>query len=106
MIAPTECAICAKLVRDELIVGARKCRKHDALLLTYILNLDKSPGGVRDMIVSDLRGYLDLGATSCAADTLLVLRLFLFKYPEACERRDVCIGLSQTAFDSGLDGVR
>jgi hypothetical protein len=44
------------------------------------------------MIASDLLGFLDLGVRRRAADLLIVLRLFLSKYPEAgrasrgCER--------------------
>jgi hypothetical protein len=38
---------------------------------------------VREMIVSDLRGFLDLGAHDRAHDLLLVLRLFLSEHPGA-----------------------
>jgi hypothetical protein len=110
MISLAECASCAKLAPHEIVLGATKCRRHDALLLTYILNLDKKPAAVRDMIVSDLRGFIDLGATVCAADTLLVLRMFLSQYPEACERCDECISLAppmrrEAAQDSAKRGL-
>jgi hypothetical protein len=38
---------------------------------------------VRDLIVADLDGFLDLGAKRRAADQLVVLRAFLARYPEA-----------------------
>lgn len=84
MISLAGCASCAKLPAGELISGATKCRKHDALLLTYILNTDKGPVAVREMILSDLRAFLDLGASTGTAGLLLVLQMFLSKYPEAC----------------------
>jgi hypothetical protein len=38
---------------------------------------------VRDMMVSDLRGRLDLETVQQAADLLIALRQFLSAYPEA-----------------------
>jgi hypothetical protein len=83
MITAAQCAAFAGLAQNEIILGATSSRKHEALLLSYLLNLHRGPVAVREMIVSDLRGFLDLGARDCAADTLLVLRLFLYEYPEA-----------------------
>ncbi|MGA9599939.1 MAG: hypothetical protein WBS22_06745 [Methylocystis sp.] len=37
---------------------------------------------VCDMIIADLHTWLDLGSPDNAADTLLVLSMFLAKYPQ------------------------
>jgi hypothetical protein len=41
------------------------------------------------MIVSDLRGFLDLGAEQQAADRLMILRRFLSDDPQARPREGV-----------------
>jgi len=83
MITVAQCATYAGLAANEIVLGASPARRHEALLSSYLLNLHRDPDAVREMIVSDLRGFLDLGARDCAADLLLVLRVFLSKYPEA-----------------------
>jgi hypothetical protein len=47
------------------------------------LNIKNGPEFVREMMVSDVRAWLDLGAVQQAADLLIVLRQFLSVYPEA-----------------------
>lgn len=42
---------------------------------------------MRDMIISDLHSFLDLGASQRVADLLIVLRLFFAEHPEAGYRR-------------------
>ena len=44
---------------------------------------DGAKAAVREIIVADLRIFLDLGATQRAANLLIVLRLFLSNYPDA-----------------------
>ena len=83
MITVTQCAAFAGLASDELIVGVSPSAKHRSLLSSYILNLERSPMGVRDMIIADLRRFHELGARRRTADLLLVLRFFLTAYPDA-----------------------
>ena len=83
MITVTQCAAFAGLAADELIVGVTPSAKHRSLLSSYILNLERGPRAVRDMIIADLRRFHDLGARQHAADLLLVLRFFLTDYPDA-----------------------
>ena len=78
-----QCAADAGLAPSELIVGVTPSRKHEALLSSYLLSLHRGPVAVREMIVSDLRRFLELGARNYAADLLVVLRLFLSQQPEA-----------------------
>lgn len=88
MITVTQCAAFASLAAHELIVGVAPSARHRTLLRSYMFNLERGPIAVRDMIVADLRRFHDLDARQCAADLLLVLRLFLTAYPEARCMRD------------------
>jgi hypothetical protein len=93
MISATQCAALAGLKPDDLILGVCVSSKHRSLLSTYLLNLHRGHMAVKDMIVADLRRFRELGAFACAADLLVVLRLFLMIHPEArcariCEVRD------------------
>jgi hypothetical protein len=84
MIAP--CAPCAAdvgLAPHEIWLGISPSTKHYTLLLSYLYNLERGVAVVREMIVADLRSFLDLEAWSRAADLLVVLRLFFSAYPEA-----------------------
>jgi hypothetical protein len=67
---------------NEVMSGVRPSAQHDALLASYLLGLRHGPAVVRDLIVADLDGFLDLGLNRRAADQLVVLRAFLAKYPE------------------------
>ncbi len=77
MIGLTQCARLAGLTSDEIFIGVEETDRHRKLLLSYLLNLHHGRRAVRNMIVADLRGFVDLGAQARAADLLLVLRLFL-----------------------------
>ena len=77
MITLRRCAKLAGLNLDELVVGVAPAARHQALLQSYRLNMHRGPVAVRRMIVSDLLGYLDIGAHRLAADLFVVLRLFL-----------------------------
>jgi hypothetical protein len=68
---------------NETMHGVTPSQRHDALLASYLLGLRHGPAAVRDLIVADLDGFLDLGAKRRAADQLVVLRAFLARYPEA-----------------------
>lgn len=83
MIAFAQCVAFAGLSSNEMILGATPSARHYSLLASYLLNLGRGPVTVRDMIVSDLRSFLDLGAKQRAADLLIVLRIFLSDYPQA-----------------------
>lgn len=82
MITLEECTKFAALEANELFTGTDLSGKHQALLSSYCFNLKRGPVTVRKMIVSDIRAAIDLGASKFAADLVLVLRLFLAKYPE------------------------
>jgi hypothetical protein len=82
MISLKQCAEFAGLAADEAYVCAAPSLRHRALLASYLLNLHRGAAEVRQLIVADLRGYLDLGASQGAADAMAVLRLFLSEYPE------------------------
>ncbi len=53
---------------------------HRSLLCGYLLNMHRGVREVRNMIIADLRRYIDLGAEARAADLLAVLKLFLSDY--------------------------
>lgn len=80
MISVMECGRQAGLSSHELIIGPIPTARHEALLSSYLLSLRSGPTVVRNMIVSDLRGFLDLGVRQRAADLLIVLRLFLTRF--------------------------
>lgn len=83
MITVTECATFAGLASNELVLGAIPCARHHCLLSSYLLNIGRGPRTVRDMIIADMRRFLDLGVSKRAADLLIVLRMFLSDFPEA-----------------------
>jgi len=83
MITLTKCAAFAALSSNEMLSGVTPSAKHCQLLSSYLLNLERGPAAMRDMIVADFRCFLDLGARQRAADLLIVLRCFLSAYPEA-----------------------
>jgi hypothetical protein len=87
MISLKECATRAGLNSNEIILGAVRSPRHDALLASYMLNLHRGAATVREMIVSDIRRFLDLGARDRAADALLVLRLFFSEIDGSCVRQ-------------------
>ena len=75
------------LAPNAMLLPARPSARHHALLSSYLLNLERGPIAVRDMIVTDLSIFLDLGASQRVADLLIVLRLFFAEHPEAGYRR-------------------
>jgi hypothetical protein len=83
MISLEECADFARLAPNEILAGAALSARNRRLLASYKFNLESGALAVRDMIVADLRCFLDLGSHRQAADALLVLRCFLSDHPEA-----------------------
>lgn len=69
------CARHAGLDLDKLVVAPEA--RHQTLLRSYQLNSHRGRAAVRRMILGDLQGCIDIGAQRCAADLLIVLRLFL-----------------------------
>lgn len=84
-------ALAAAPTSNEIISGVRPSARHNSLLASYLLNMSRGPAAVRDLIVSDLRGFLDLGVKRQAADLLIVLRFFLAKYPEVASLPPRCL---------------
>ncbi|WP_198033150.1 hypothetical protein [Methylosinus sp. PW1] len=101
MITVSQCAAQTGLASNELVLGAIPSCEHDALLESYLLNGHRGLEAVREMIVADLRGFLDLGVTIRAADLLIVLRLLLTAHPEAGLVRHA---ESEAAFEAALLG--
>ena len=64
------------LAANSVLLPARPSARHHALLSSYLLNLERGPIAVRNMIVTDVGIFLDLGASQRVADLLIVLRLF------------------------------
>lgn len=85
MITPKRCAKHAGLELDELVVASEA--RHQTLLRSYQLNLHRGRAAVRRMIINDLLGCIDIGAQGCAADLLIVLRLFLSEQGPIRRRR-------------------
>ncbi|MBY6242745.1 hypothetical protein [Methylosinus sp. Sm6] len=83
MISVSECAALAGLSSNELVLGASPSAKHRSLLSSYLLNAHRGLEAVRELIVADLRRFLDLGVPARAADLLIVLRMLLTHHPEA-----------------------
>lgn len=75
-------ALAAARTSNEVISGVTPSARHHSLLAAYLLNMGRGPAAVRDLIVSDLHGFLDLGVKRQVADLLIVLRFFLARYPE------------------------
>jgi hypothetical protein len=73
----------AGLSPDEVVTDVAVSKRHAALLASYLLNIHRGAVNVRQMIVADLRGFLDLGMRDRASDALVILRIFLSNYPEA-----------------------
>jgi hypothetical protein len=83
VISVTQCAESSGLAPNEMILGVTPSSRHHSLFASYLLNGERSPAAIRDMIICDLRSFLELGAKQRAADLLIVLRLLLSDYPQA-----------------------
>lgn len=81
MLSVSECRMRAGLESHEVVLGASPSPRHETLLASYLLNVKKGERFVLEMIVADLRAFLDLGAPDSAGDVFVVLRLFLESRP-------------------------
>ncbi|WP_198033135.1 hypothetical protein [Methylosinus sp. PW1] len=77
LIPLSRCAELCGLAPHEMIPGATPSPFHQSLYESYLMLCDRGADFVRDLIVSDIRRALDIGATRRAAELLLVLRRFL-----------------------------
>ncbi|HEY8065504.1 MAG TPA: hypothetical protein VIF40_12395 [Methylosinus sp.] len=77
LIPLSRCAELCGLGPHEMIPGAIPSPFHQSLYESYLMLCDRGADFVRDLIVSDMRRALDIGATRLAAELLLVLRRFL-----------------------------
>ena len=57
--------------------------RHRRLLAGYLLNRKRGAAAVRDMILSDIRRFSELGALGYAADLIDVLNAFNAEFPVA-----------------------
>ena len=83
MISMQQCAEFAGLAPDEVVTDVAVSRRHAESLASYLFNIHRGAESVRQMIIADLLGFLDLGLRAKASDALVVLRMFLSDYPEA-----------------------
>jgi hypothetical protein len=74
------------LTSNELTLSASVTPMHRSLLASYRINAHRGEDSARDLIVRDLRSFLDLGALERATDLLIVLALFI-RESTRCERR-------------------
>ncbi|QGM98189.1 hypothetical protein [Methylocystis parvus] len=74
------------LASNEIVLSAAVTPMHRSLLASYRMNAHRGENSARDLIVRDLRSFLDLGALDRATDLLIVLALFT-RETTRCERR-------------------
>lgn len=107
MLSVFDCRERAGLASHEVVLGVSPCPRHETLLASYLLNLRRGERFVLEMIVADLRGFLDLGVPDYAGDVFVVLRLFLESRPHLSlrsrPRREVA---SSGAVDEMLSACR
>lgn len=82
MLSVAQLSVESGLRMGALVLGVSPSTKHRVLLSSYLLNLWRGPEAVRDMIITDIRSAIDVGAPALAADLLLVFRQFLHDFPE------------------------
>jgi hypothetical protein len=78
-----KCTACSARPYYETLPNAPSSAKHCRLFSGYLLNLERGPVAVREMIVGDIGRFRDLGARQLASDLSLVLNCFLADFPEA-----------------------
>jgi hypothetical protein len=62
---------------DEVLLNAAVTPMHRNLLASYRMIAHRGEESALNLILRDLRGFLDLGALARATDLLIVLALFL-----------------------------
>jgi hypothetical protein len=70
----------------EILLSASVTPLHRNLLASYRMSAHRGEDGVRQLIMRDLRNFLDLGALDPASDLLIVLALFT-REAKRCDRR-------------------
>ncbi|WP_174800280.1 hypothetical protein [Methylosinus sporium] len=65
---------------------AAPSKAHERTLASYLLNSHRGAAAVRDILVADIRGFVDLGQARAAADLMVVLRMLLARWPETRRR--------------------
>lgn len=81
MLSASQCQKQAGLSAHEVVLGVLPSEKHERLLASYMLNIVKGERFVFEMIVADVRGFIDLGVLDYAGDAFIVLRRFLDSRP-------------------------
>ena len=82
MITLQQCADLIGLAPHEFELCALPSLRHKSLLGSYLMNLKRGEKAVCCMIINDFWRLMELGAKERAADTHLVLRLFLTEHPD------------------------
>jgi hypothetical protein len=72
-----ECRKLTGLLSREVLLGVSPLPRHRATLRGYFRLCHGNAREVQDVLVHDLRSYLEIGARHFAADQLIVLRIFL-----------------------------
>lgn len=83
MIGARQCSELAGLSSHEAFLGVSPSARHEALFESYVSITHLTKKCLGELIVTDLRNFLDLGAVRQAADRFVVLRRLLSDYPEA-----------------------
>jgi len=75
--AVKECRRLTGLSGREILLGATPSPRHRATLRGYLRMCRGNVRELQEVLIRDLRSYLEIGARCFAADQLIVLRLFL-----------------------------
>ena len=84
-------------LEEEFTRGVSPSARRRSLLDSYLMNMRHGPAVIHEMMIADLRRWIDLGALSRAADVAIVLRQFVSDYPQVAfplgpvERHDGCV---------------
>ena len=76
-----QCRRLTGLSGHEILLGPGLSPRHHATLRRYFRRCHGDSREVQEMLIHDLRSYLEIGARGFAADQLIVLRLFLAQSP-------------------------
>lgn len=63
--------------------GVAPSGAHERALAGYLLNHHRGVAAIRDILVADIRAYVDLGQSRAAVDLMVVLKMLLARWPEA-----------------------
>lgn len=74
------------LASDSISLSASVTPAHRTLLASYRMNAHRGEDSTRNLIIRDLRNFLDLGALDRATDLLIVLALYM-RETARCDRR-------------------